>query len=69
MLFTNVLPEAIYCCLQTCNVYGVLLTLWCIYYVQTGDKLIHAYAPTSKSHDTHGIPDSLSISIVYSSIV
>ena len=25
------------------------------------DKLIRAYAPTSKSHDTHGIPDILSI--------
>ena len=24
------------------------------------DKLIRAYAPTSKSHDTHGIPDILS---------
>ena len=22
MLFTNILPEAICCCLQTCNVYG-----------------------------------------------
>ena len=30
------------------------------------DKLIRAYAPTSKSHDTHGIPDILSISLVYS---
>ena len=26
MLFTNVLPEAICCCLQTCNVYGVWVT-------------------------------------------
>ena len=24
------------------------------------DKFIRAYAPTSKSHDTHGIPDILS---------
>ena len=27
MLFTNVLAGAICCCLQTCNVYGALLTL------------------------------------------
>ena len=28
MLFTNILPEAICCCLQTCNVYGVWVTLY-----------------------------------------
>ena len=27
---TNVLPVAICCCLDTCNVYVVLLTLFCI---------------------------------------
>ena len=31
MLFTNTLPEAICCCLQTCYIYGVLLTLPCTY--------------------------------------
>ena len=33
MLFTNtcMLPEAICCCLQTCYIYGVLLTLPCTY--------------------------------------
>ena len=30
MLFTNILPGAICCCLETCNVYVVLLTLFCI---------------------------------------
>ena len=30
MLFTNLLPEAICCCLQTCNVYGTWVTLYCI---------------------------------------
>ena len=30
MLFTNILPEAICCCLETFNVYVVLLTLFCI---------------------------------------
>ena len=30
MLFTNILPEAICCCLETCNGYVVLLTLFCI---------------------------------------
>ena len=30
MLFTNILPEAICCCLETCNVYVVLLTSFCI---------------------------------------
>ena len=30
MLFTNILPEAIYCCLETFNVYVMLLTLFCI---------------------------------------
>ena len=30
MLFTNILPEAICCCLETCNVYVMLLTLFCI---------------------------------------
>ena len=35
-LFINVLPEAICCCLQTCSVYGLLLTLPCTYmYIQT----------------------------------
>ena len=29
MLFT-LLPEAICCCLQTCNVYGTWVTLYCI---------------------------------------
>ena len=27
MLFTNILPEVICCCLETCNVYVVLLTI------------------------------------------
>ena len=27
---TNILPVAICCCLDTCNVYVVLLTLFCI---------------------------------------
>ena len=30
MLFTNILPEAICCCLQTCTVYGAWVTLYCI---------------------------------------
>ena len=30
MLFTNILPEAICCCLETFNVYVVLFTLFCI---------------------------------------
>ena len=30
MLFTNLLPEAICCCLQTCNVYGTWVTLYCM---------------------------------------
>ena len=30
MLFTNILPEAICCCLETFNVYVVLLMLFCI---------------------------------------
>ena len=30
-LFINVLPEAICCCLQTCNVDVVLLVMHCIY--------------------------------------
>ena len=30
MLFTNILPEAICCCLQTCNVYGAWVTLYCL---------------------------------------
>ena len=30
MLFTNILPEVICCCLQTCNVYGGWVTLYCI---------------------------------------
>ena len=30
-LFINVLPEAICCCLQTCYVFGLLLTLPCTY--------------------------------------
>ena len=30
MLFTNLLPEAI-CCLQTCNVYGTWVTLYCLF--------------------------------------
>ena len=30
LLFTNLLPEAICCCLQTCNVYGAWVTLYCI---------------------------------------
>ena len=30
MLFTNILPEAICCCLETFNVYVGLLTLFCI---------------------------------------
>ena len=29
------------------------------------DKLIRAYAPTLKSHDTHGIPDILSSYIIH----
>ena len=30
MLFTNIMPEAICCCLETFNVYVVLLMLFCI---------------------------------------
>ena len=30
MLFNNLLPEASCCCLQTCNVYGTWVTLYCI---------------------------------------
>ena len=30
LLFTNILPGAICCCLQTCNVYGTWVTLYCI---------------------------------------
>ena len=30
MLFTNILPEAICCCLETRNVYVVFLMLFCI---------------------------------------
>ena len=30
MLLTNILPEATCCCLQTCNVYGAWVTLYCI---------------------------------------
>ena len=29
-VYMNILPEAICCCLETCNVYVVLLTLFCI---------------------------------------
>ena len=29
-LFSYILPEAICCCLQTCNVYGTWVTLYCI---------------------------------------
>ena len=31
MLFTIILPEAICCCLQTCNVDVVLLGMYCMY--------------------------------------
>ena len=30
MLFTIILPEAICCCLQTCNVDVVLLGMYCV---------------------------------------
>ena len=45
MLFNNVLPEAISFCLQTCNVYGVWVTLYCIcvqtFVITCGNMYIH----------------------------
>ena len=52
MLFTNILPEAICCCLETFNVYVVLLTLFCIIVHNdhlwcVGDIALHIHVHTN----------------------